>query len=589
MARIAVVQKERCKPHECGNLCMKVCPVNKTGGECIWLGEDTKAKIDEMLCIGCGICPKKCPYDAISIINLPEELDRPPIHRYGRNGFHLYHLPTPIFGKVVGIIGKNGIGKSTALNILSGTLKPNLGRDTAEQAYEADADALIEYFKGTEAQGYFEKMRDGKLTVAVKPQMVDAIPKQFSGSVRNLFEQISQDTAKIAEISAKLALSPVLDRDIGNVSGGELQRIAIAATVLKEANVYFFDEPTSYLDIKQRLIVSNFIRELADQNTAVLVIEHDLIILDYMTDLIHLMYGKENAYGVCSLPKSTKNGINLYLSGFLRDENIRFRNYAIDFTTSADLKVSGGSDLVSWTEIKKTLGSFELTAKEGVIRKHEVVGVLGENGIGKTSFVKILAGAIESDSGSVDGDIKVSYKPQYVKTDSGAYVMEVLQESFEKYKMQIIKPLEIDTYADKKVSELSGGQLQRVTIAAALQRDADLYLLDEPSAYLDVEQRLAVSKVIKDFMLEKGKAALVVDHDLLFIDYLSSSLVVYDGEPAIKGISHGPFGMQEGMNMFLQDIGLTFRRDEESGRPRANKPGSQMDQKQKSENMLYYI
>src|SRR3989344_6712843 len=116
----------------------------------------------------------------------------------------------------------------------------------------------------------------------------------------------------------------------------------------------------------------------------------------------------------------------------------------------------------------------------------------------------------------------------------------------------------------KKVNELSGGELQRVAIAYCLSQDADLYLLDEPSAYLDVEQRLIISKVIRDVMEQRGKSALIVEHDLLFIDYVSHKLIVCDGEPAVDGNVQGPFPMEEGMTLFLKELGITFRRDAES-------------------------
>ena len=579
--RIAVVHEQKCKPYDCGELCMRVCPVNKTGGECIWLNERTKAAIDEILCIGCGICVKKCPYGAIDIINLPEELDFPPIHRYGRNGFHLYNLPIPMFGKVVGIVGKNGIGKSTALKILSGLLKPNLGTEET-----VDYDAIIDYFKGTEAQAYFEKVRDGGIKVAVKPQLVETIPDQFQGTVRELLQNVNTDTSRIKDLATRLDLADVLDRTVDQVSGGELQRIAIAATVLKDANVFFFDEPTSYLDIKQRLKVSKFIRELATEDKAVIIIEHDLIILDAMTDLVHLMYGKEDVYGIVSKPKATKSGINTYLSGYIRDENIRFRNYAITFGRGAD-RETGATKLVEWSDIHHHLGEFALHADAGTLHKHEVIGVLGENGIGKTSFVKLLAGVDKPEDGEVDENVRVSYKPQYLKA-SEELVASVLADALQHHKTTLVRPLELSGLLTRKLSELSGGQLQRVAVAVCLAKDADLYLLDEPSAYLDVEQRLIVSKVLSDFMLEKGKTGIVVDHDLLFIDYLSTRLMVFDGKPAQEGHAKGPFAMQEGMNRFLRDIELTFRRDEETNRPRANKPGSQMDQRQKREKKLYY-
>jgi ATP-binding cassette subfamily E protein 1 len=586
MARIAIVKKQECNPIGCGDyLCMKVCPVNRKGEDCIKPSPiDKKAEIDEALCIGCGICPNRCPFDAIDIINLPEELKKDPIHRYGKNGFALYSLPTPMFGKVVGVLGVNGIGKSTAIKIVAGVLKPNLGD---EEGKEADYGKLIEFFKGTEAQNFFEKVRDGKIVTAYKPQNVDFIPKQFTGSVKELLEKADQKGI-FAEIVETLELGKILESEIKSISGGELQRVAIAATVMKKANLYVFDEPTSYLDIKQRIKVSKFIRELADSDTAVLVIEHDLIILDYITDLTHIMYGKEGGFGVVSLPRPTRTGINIFLEGYLREENVRFRDYKIQFAAKPPIQKAGKEQQCSWEGVSKKLGNFSLSAEKGEIYKNDVIGVLGENGIGKTSFVKVLANVVDPDSGKVDEKVVVSYKSQYLEA-SDDIVMNVLGEAVEKYDAQIIRPLSINPLLMKKLNELSGGELQRVAIALCLSKKADLYLLDEPSAYLDVEQRIRVSKIIADIMEKRGTSALVVDHDLLFIDYLAKKLIVFEGEPAVKGGVTGPFDMQEGMNRFLKELEITMRRDEESLRPRINKPGSQKDREQRSENKLYYV
>jgi ATP-binding cassette subfamily E protein 1 len=584
MSRIAIVNKEKCHPHECGDyLCMKLCPVNRNGSDCIVVDEDSKrAKINEELCIGCGICPKRCPYEAISIINLPEELDSQIIHKYGQNGFHLYNLPTPIFGKVVGLIGRNGIGKSTAIKILAGYLKPNLGEDGKEANY----DELIEFFKGTEAQSFFEKLKAGEIKVAYKLQEVNQIAENFKGKVSELLKKV--DERKIYdEVVEKLSLKHILDNDVSKISGGELQRVAIAATVMKDANLYLFDEPTSYLDIKQRIKVSQFIRELANDDTAVMVIEHDLIILDYMTDLIHLMYGKQGAYGIVSQPKTTKAGINVYLSGYLKEENMRFRENEIKFPEKAPSESHQENLLTSWTDTEKKLGHFQLKANAGELYKHDVVGILGENGIGKTSFVKILAGVEKADSGKVEEEIKIAYKPQYLEK-SDELVMVVLQDAIKKHNNDVIGPLEIQPLMTRKLSQLSGGELQRVAIALCLSQDVDLFLMDEPSAYLDVEQRLIVSKVIRERLEMSGKTAMIVDHDLLFVDYISDKLLVFEGEPAISGEAAGPYTMREGMNIFLKDLELTFRRDEESNRPRANKQDSQLDRSQKSQNQLYY-
>ena len=567
---------------------MRSCPVNRMEEECI-VQEDSKIVINEELCTGCGICVHKCPFDAISIINLPEELTKQPIHQYGQNGFRLYSLPIPIFGKVVGILGKNGIGKSTAIKILADVLKPNFGDYNTPQ--ENNYEKLIEFFKGTEAQNFFEKVKEGKIKVSYKLQQVDLIAKQFKGKVKELLKKVDEKN-ELNKIVRELSLTKVLERNIEDISGGELQRVAIAATVLKKANVYIFDEPTSYLDIKQRIKVSKFIQNLADENTAVLVVEHDLIILDYMTDLIHLMYGKESGYGIISQPKATRTGINIYLEGYLKDENIRFRNYKIRFNVKPPEESIESAEIVSWKNITKKLGNFSLKADKGLIYKDHTIGILGENGIGKTTFVKILADVIKADEGEVDkssvnGDIKVAYKSQYIQPND-ELVMVVLQNAIRKYEMDLIRPLNLKHLLHKKLSELSGGQLQRVAIAHCLSQDAKLFLLDEPSAYLDVEQRLLVAKVIRDMMYKKGSSALVVDHDLLFIDYLSNNLIVFTGEPAISGEVKGPFSMDHGMNLFLEDLNITMRRDKESSRPRINKPNSVLDREQKNAKSLYY-
>lgn len=583
MARIAVIQKDKCNPISCQSLCMKLCPINREGEDCIKIGENTKAQIDEKLCTGCGICPNRCPFQAIDIVNLPSELNQEPLHRYGQNGFHLYNIPIPQFGKVVGVLGPNGIGKSTAVKILAGLLKPNLGKEQNEGTYEE----LIQRFKGTEAQKYFEKVKNAEIKVAYKPQSIDLIPKSFNGKVSELLQKIDEKK-EYETIIKELDLEKITSRNLTELSGGELQRVAIAATVLKKANIYMFDEPTNYLDIKQRIRVSKFIQSLATPDTAVMVIEHDLIILDYMTDIIHLMYGKESVYGIVTTQKTSRVAINAYLQGYAAQENVRFRDKIIKFDSRPEVKKISPLEKVSWKEIKKQQGSFTLHAKEGTISENEIIGVLGENGIGKTTFMKILAGVDKSDSGELSKQVRIAYKPQYIIPDDTLVMIALGDENIKKYEMQLIRPLNLEPLLEKQLDQLSGGELQRVAIAVCLAQDADLYLLDEPSANLDVEQRLMISKVIRTMIDMRDRACIVIDHDLLFIDYLSDKITVFKGTPSVNGEVHGPFDMGEGMNLFLDNLNLTLRRDEESKRPRINKPGSQLDRKQRSEGKLYY-
>ena len=177
--RVAVLDKELCQPKKCGLECIKYCPVNKSGADCIVLNEDTnKATIDEDICNGCGICVKVCPFDAITIVNLASELKTDKIHQYGMNSFRLYKLPTPKKGEVVGLLGRNGMGKSTVVNILSGILKPNLGN--YEQPPEWDE--ILKYYKGTELKAHFEKIKNGEIKASIKPQQVHTIADAFDGT-----------------------------------------------------------------------------------------------------------------------------------------------------------------------------------------------------------------------------------------------------------------------------------------------------------------------------------------------------------------------------------------------------------------------
>lgn len=577
-----VVRKEKCNPEGCGGyLCMRVSPSNRMGKKAIIKSSDGKVEVNEDLISDADrIASNKCPFGALIMVNLPESLNKEPLHRYGKNGFSLYNLPIPVFGKVTGIIGKNGVGKTTALNILAGHIQPNLGIEEKR----ANLEELKEYFKGSEAQAFLERREKGEIKVAYKPQLIDKIPEKYSGTVRELLNSVDEK-GLFEDVVKQLSLEKILDREIDKISGGELQRVAIAATFLKKANVYFFDEPSSYLDIKQRMIVAKFIRNMIKEDIAIMVVEHDLIILDYLADLVHIIYGTPKAFGIVSGIKSAKAGINAFLSGYLKEENMQIREHSIRFSKRAITHKENEINITEWKDFEYSLGSFSLYASKGGIKRGCVTGILGENGIGKTTFARILVGEIQTPFSLKN--MNLAYKPQYLKPKE-AIVSEYLKDAFERYKPYIINPLEIENLAYRNMDELSGGELQIVEIAKALSEEADIVLLDEPSAYLDVEQRLKLSKVMRDIMDLTGRSAIIIDHDLLFLDYISHELLIFSGEPSIRGEVEGPFTMEDGMNRFLKDIDVTFRREEESGRPRANKPGSVKDREQKEEGKLYY-
>ena len=587
--RIAVIDYDLCSPKKCGNWhCEQVCPVNRSGKECITHRAEEKPNISEELCIGCLICEKKCPFNAISIVNLTLELEEP-IHQFGKNLFRLHRLPLPKESNVVGIVGRNGIGKTTAVRILSGELIPNLGNFGEKPSWEK----VIAYFRGKEIQAFFKKLENKEIAIAIKPQSIEKIPHAAKGKVLDLLKKVAEEKTAI-ETAKKLNITGILDRQLEQLSGGELQKVAIAATGMKNADFYFFDEPSSYLDIRERLRVAEFIRSIAASGKAVLVVEHDLIMLDYLSDFIHLMYGKPGVFGVISQINTTREGINSYLDGYSREENYRFRSYAIEFYSRAARETKKGKMLASWPSMAKKLGDFSLEVEQNSINQGEVIGILGPNGIGKTTFVGMLAGALQPDGKEkIDLKLKVSFKPQYLeikseKTVAELFVEEKINTEDAETKNTIIKPLDLEQLYEKKINLLSGGELQRLAIGLALARKSDLILMDEPSANLDVEQRLNVAKTIRSIVESRGISALIVDHDLLFMDYIADRLVVFEGTPAKHGIAKGPFDMEKGMNLLLSELGITLRRDKNTKRPRINKLDSVLDREQKQGGKYYY-
>ncbi len=586
--RIAAVLQDRCQNRKCNKECYKFCPLVRTGVECIMFGERGKPIISESLCQGCGICVNKCQFDAIKIIGLADELKTEMVHQYGENAFRLYRLPVPKKGMVTGILGPNGIGKSTAIKILSGELVPNLGNYEKPPSKEE----VLQHYDGTEVKSYLTDVYAGKVRTAIKPQYVDLIPKAASGPVKDLLSGI-KGRLTLEEAAIMFELTELLDRDIKKLSGGELQRVAMAATVMKDADVYFFDEPTSYLDIYQRIRMARIIKELSAEKQVV-VIEHDLAILDFLADIVSVVYGTEGAYGVFTLARQVRTAINVYLDGYLPEENIRFRDRPIEFFASPPRSDWVTSDLLSFEGLSKDFGEFTLDVVGGSIKMGESVGVVGPNATGKTTFVKMLAGEIPPDGGKIDAKVKVAYKPQYITGDFDGTVRDMLyRKDYDRvtssfFEGEVIEPLSVKYLMDKQVSNLSGGELQRVAITMCLLSDADIYLFDEPSAYLDSNQRMNAAKTIRRMMEKSGRSGMIVDHDIYFLDMVSDSMMVFGGDPGHHGIGEGPYDMRDGMNKFLTAVDITFRRDAESHRPRINKPDSRLDREQKSNGEYYY-
>lgn len=651
--RIIVLNQEKCKPNSeaflylsrVSHMCKRKCIIIKdrrqiaheegidhSKNKCEF--RDLPAQHIEILesaCAQCMLRAKRCPGNVVNMVNLPSDLQIDCTHRYGPNSFKLYGLPSPHAGCVLGILGTNGIGKSTALKVLSGKLKPNLGRLKTPPSWQE----IISYYRGSDMQKYLVRLLENDFRCVTKVQLdADYVHKLKGRIVGDVLREHDQRNV-MNYLVDKLGLISILDRQVQDLSGGELQCFAICLVCQQDADVYLFDEASSFLDIKQRMTITEVIRGLTNiskkdgRQPYVMVVEHDLAVLDYMSDYINCFYGEPGIYGVVSKVATVTNGINNYLNGYFPAENIRFRPDSISFSVSSanaemDRLVTNSAGSYNLTEFPSGTSlhypamshafegedsSFTLNVEEGYFIGAECVGILGRNGCGKTMFMDMLAGHVDRNrhkgievakASKVSlARLGVSYKRQVYAPKLRKFegtVKEIIDKqirivcSDRLFKLLVIKPLKIDELYEKHVNFLSGGELQRLAITLCLGKPANVYLLDEPSAGLDCEQRIIAAKVIKRWIVNHlGKISMVVEHDFIMAAALADKVIVYDGQPGVECTAHSPVNIVDGFNSFLDQLNVTFRRDPVNWRPRVNKTGSQNDQMQKRSGQLFMM
>ena len=573
--RIAIIDPNRCRPSKCGKECVKICPVNRQGKKCVEIlasdddhtRKEKIARIAETLCNGCGMCVKVCPFDAIKIVNVPKGLVRDIVHRYGENSFRLHKLPVIKKGVVTGILGQNGLGKSTIMSIFARELKMNLGR-YGTPADQIDADVSTR-FRGTDIQ----RIISGETSSVLKPQNLSKY--RTDQTVGEFLADTDMDSG------LGVGIKKLIDRQMKDISGGELQRVIIHHICSQDATMYMFDEPTSFLDLKQRLDAANSIRKLMNSDTYTVVIDHDVNILDYVSDMIAILYGERSIYGICATPLPSGRGINSYFDGYLPADNVRFRKTSFKFESLTEEEMpydmSAGPSM-EYDTVEVTKGSFKLNIEGAKFHNHGITILLGENGAGKTTFVETIAEII-------DPNIRISSKTQNPNEElrrcRSQPVKEYLGERIYVDPFRdIVRKLGVDQIEDNLIKTLSGGELQKVMILKCIITDADVYLLDEPSAFLDTETRIIVSKVIKDYFFEKPVNVFIVEHDMLMATYLGEHAILFTGEVGQNMIAHPPTSMREGMNNYLMNLGITMRIDH-TRRRRLNKLNSAKDREQK--------
>lgn len=587
MYRHAIVDYNKCKPSKCNKECAMKCPSNSSGKKCIVIEDiedfGKKAMIYTDLCIGCGICIRTCPFNAISIVNIPHELSKDKIlYSYGENSFRVYNFPSIKKGQCIGLLGENGLGKSTILNMLSGSIK-------------LDDKKCKSLFGGNELFKYMSLLNKNNITVSYKKQDITSYKKGISGEtiVNTLFSKINQ------EYINRFNLTKLADRAVKDLSGGETQQLLISLASSKKADSYLFDEPTAFLDIKQRVNAAQIISEKTE-DSYVLCVEHDLCIFDYICDYVCCLYGEKNCYGVVTSLYSTFNGINNYIKGFLSVENIKTRQKPLTFRINTLDDTLLDESLLhlatySYGSTKLSYETFSLDIEAGSFSTSDIILLIGENGTGKTSFINHIVNKQKNGWNFPDLTLSVKEQNPYDGLAVDMNVRTYLQNKIGNmtvnydFKSFILKPLKIEDLYDLNMTELSGGQMQKIAIVEALGKESDIYLLDEPSAYIDVEDRLRVAKAIRQWIYFTKKTLFLVEHDLIMATTISDKIIVFSGEPATTCRASSPMNLSDGINLFLKNINVTMRKDMVTGRPRINKLDGVKDKEQKTIGKYYIL
>lgn len=530
------------------------------------------------------------------------------------------------------MLGSNGIGKSTIVKIYADEIIPNFGNfdldndptipQTQKKKHitikyqDNEEKKVLEYFKGTETYNFFKDLYQKKIKVAIKKQSLKEEPSQkVLDSIHSLL--LSSDNQ---EIYYELDIEPLLKIPYDKLSGGQKQRLMIFLTMIQNVDLYIFDEPTNYLDITQRLKIGKLIRKFAEKDKMVLVVDHDITIMDYIADVIHILYGVAGAYGIVSSPISCAEAINQFFEGYLSNDNVRFRQESysyqlnLDVNSLEDEKKDDNKDddnninegiikqikIISYPdiEIKFPESKFTLNVPSGSFSESSSVNIiLGENDSGKTTFLKWL---------STNQNEIISIKPQYPEEmfnnpkyqdlTTQELISELIPQTYGDMNFQtnVIRALDISGFDSTLLRDLSGGELQKLALIITLGKNAKYYLFDEPSASLDIEERVKVIKVIKRFLVHNQKIGFIVEHDIAMafslIKDVESHVIVFQiennlDEHEIKASSSLPLNGIDGLQMFLKTANITFRMGLYSKfkRYRINRLGSSKDIEQKRE------
>lgn len=484
-------------------------------------------------------------------------------------------------GEKFALVGNNGVGKSTLLKILTGELPSDSGKVSIREGIKTGF--LTQEPRVNDSVTVKDVLFSDSNEIAkvVKEyedclQHPDVSPERMQAVLEKMEELNAWDyEAKVHEIIGKLGV-PDLDKTFGQLSGGQRKRIFLAQLLLTEPDLIIMDEPTNHLDLNAIEWLENY---LAGQQVTLIMVTHDRYFLDNVaTEVIEIDRGQLFRYkGNYAYFLEKKNDREEMLKVEVskakqllkkelewmrkqpraRGTKAKYRvdaYYDIKEKASQDIKKDKleldfkesrqGGKILEVEHISKKYGTQKIINDFSyVFKKKDRIGVVGKNGIGKSTFLDILTGKLKPDTGEVIPGVTTKYgyfTQESITLNPANRVIEEVKGIAEYIVLadgsQISASKFLETFLfspDKQynyINKLSGGEKKRLQLLKLLITNPNFLILDEPTNDFDID----TLNVLEDFLEKFGGCLLLVSHDRYFMDHLVDQLFVFEGDGKIK-------------------------------------------------------
>lgn len=484
-------------------------------------------------------------------------------------------------GEKFALVGNNGVGKSTLLKILTGELPTDSGKVSVREGItmgfltqepRVDDSVTVKDVLFSDSNEIAKVVKEYEDCL----QHPDVSAERMQAALEKMEELNAWDyEAKVHEIIGKLGV-PDLDKTFGQLSGGQRKRIFLAQMLLTEPDLIIMDEPTNHLDLTAIEWLENY---LAGQQVTLIMVTHDRYFLDNVaTEIIEIDRGqlfrykgnyayflekknereemlkvevskarqllKKELEWMRKQPRARGTKAKYRVEAFYdiqekASQDIKKDRLELDFKASRQ-----GGKILEVDHVSKSYGSLKIVDDFSyVFKKHDRIGVVGKNGVGKSTFLDILTGKIKPDTGEVIPGVTTKYgyfTQETITLNPANRVVEEVKAIAEFIVLadgsQISASKFLETFLftpDKQynyIDKLSGGEKKRLQLLKLLITNPNFLILDEPTNDFDID----TLNVLEDFLEKFGGCLLLVSHDRYFMDHLVDQLFVFEGDGKIR-------------------------------------------------------